>query len=70
VALQSDLSFQTSFIQQFGDDGSARVFLSGTFDRSGSMTGRITLQQPAFTYQGTRYTCRNGGAAWSGKLQT
>jgi hypothetical protein len=66
----SDLSFETSFAQPIGDDGSARVFLSGTFDRAGSMTGRITLQQPAFTHQGTRYTCRNGGAAWTAKLQS
>jgi hypothetical protein len=72
VPLRSDLSFQTSFAQALGDDssGSTRVFLTGTFDRSGSMTGRITLQQPVFTYQGTRYTCRNGGASWTAKLQS
>jgi hypothetical protein len=70
VPLHSDLSFQTSFMQPLGDDGSARVFLSGTFDRAGATTGRITLQQPVFTYQGTRYTCRNGGAAWTAKLQS
>jgi hypothetical protein len=68
--LRSDLSFQTSFDQSLGDEGSTRVFLSGTFDRSGSMTGRITLQQPVFTHQGTRYTCRNGGAAWTAKRQS
>jgi hypothetical protein len=70
VALRSDLSFETVFTQPLGDDGSTRVFLSGTFERNGSMTGRITLQQPVFTHQGTRYTCRNGGAAWTAKLQS
>jgi hypothetical protein len=68
--LRSDLSFETVFTQPLGDDGSGRVFLSGTFDRAGSMTGRLTLQQPSFTYQGTRYTCRNGGAAWTAKRQS
>jgi hypothetical protein len=72
VAVRSNLSFQTSYVQQLGDDssGSARVFLSGTFDQNGSTTGRTTLQQPTFTFQGTRYTCRNGGAAWTAKLQS
>ena len=69
VPLHSDLSFQASFPLTVGD-GSTRIFLSGTFDRAGSMTGRISVLAVTFTYQGTRYSCRGGGAAWTAKRQS
>jgi hypothetical protein len=70
LPIRTNLSFRSSYTQSLGDEGSALTFVSGTFDETGSMSGRITLQQPVFTYQGTRYTCRNGNAAWTAKLQS
>ncbi len=68
LQLASDLSFSASYTQP-PLDGSARAFLSGTFDQAGTMQGRLTLQQPSFTYEGARRTCRNGGASFTAKLQ-
>lgn len=68
VALRSDLSFENVFPLTLAD-ASTRVFLSGVFDRAGSMTGRLTVPAVTFTHEGTRYTCRGGGAAWTAKLQ-
>jgi hypothetical protein len=69
LPLLSDLSFRASYTQPLESDGSARAFYQGTFDRSGSMTGTFTLQQPSFVRDGTRYTCRNGGASFTANLQ-
>ena len=69
VPLRSDLSFQAAFPLTLADP-STRVNLSGTFDRAGSMTGRIGVPAVSFTHEGTRYTCRGGGAAWTAKLQS
>jgi hypothetical protein len=69
VPLRSDLSFQAAFPLTLAD-ASTRVNLSGTFDRAGSMTGRIGVPAVSFTHEGTRYTCRGGGAAWTAKLQS
>ena len=68
VPLLTDLSFRTSYTQPLLD-GSARAFLSGTFDEAGAMSGILSLQQPSFTYEGVRRTCRNGGARFTAKLQ-
>jgi hypothetical protein len=69
VPLGSDLSFQASFPLTLAD-ASTRVFLSGQFDRAGAMTGRITVPAVSFTHDGTRYSCRGGGAAWTANLQS
>ena len=69
MTLRSDLSFLGSFQLQLAE-ATTRVSVSGSFDRAGSMTGRIIVPAVAFTYQGTRYTCRSGGAAWTAKLQS
>jgi hypothetical protein len=69
VPLHTDLSFQMSFPLTLAD-ASTRISLSGAFDRAGSMTGRIGVPAVSFTYQGTRYTCRGGGAVWTAKLQS
>jgi len=68
LPLATDLSFRTSYTQPLLD-GSALAFLSGTFDQDGGMQGRLTLQQPSFTYEGVRRTCRNGGASFTARLQ-
>ena len=68
LPLATDLSFRTSYTQPLLD-GSALAFLSGTFDQEGGMQGRLILQQPSFTYEGVRRTCRNGGASFTARLQ-
>jgi hypothetical protein len=69
VPLHSDLSFRGSLPLQLAD-ASTRVSVSGSFDRAGSMTGRVIVPAVAFTHQGTRYTCRNGFAGWTAKRQS
>jgi hypothetical protein len=69
VPLLSDLSFRAGYAQRLETDGSAQAFLQGTFDRSGAGSGMLTLQQPTFTRDGTRYACRNGGGSFAVKLQ-
>jgi hypothetical protein len=69
VPLHSDLSFLGSSSLQLADV-STRVSVSGSFDRAGSMTGRVIVPAVAFTHQGSRYTCRNGFAGWTAKRQS
>jgi hypothetical protein len=69
VPLLSDLSFRAGYAQRLETDGSAQALLQGTFDRTGAASGTLTLQQPTFTRDGTRYACRNGGGAFTAKLQ-
>jgi hypothetical protein len=57
------------YAQRLETDGSAQAFLQGTFDRSGAASGTLTLQQPSFTRDGTRYECRNGGGSFAVKLR-
>jgi hypothetical protein len=69
LPVRSDLSFGTSFTQRLETDGSALAFLQATLDRSGGVSGTLVLQQPSLTRDGTRYTCRNGGGAFTATLQ-
>jgi hypothetical protein len=63
------LSFRVSYSDRLETDGSAQAFFQGTFDRAGAMSGSISFEQPTFTRDGSRYACRNGGGAFTAKLQ-
>ena len=75
VQLQTDLSFRTGSTMRIvdrpgtADLGSASAYLWGTFDQSGAMNGLLRVEQPSFTSEGTRYTCRNSNATFTARLQ-
>lgn len=69
ILVPSDLSFARSYIQQI-EDSATRVFVSGTFDQNGSMTGALNVSQTtSVTRDGVRLMCRSSNASFTASLQ-
>lgn len=69
VPLRANLSFSHRFTQPIPGGEPVNASVEGSFDREGTGTGSLFLSRPSFTFEGTKYTCSNGGAAWMVKLQ-